>query len=397
MIAEPLRRKGLGLQAVRNRIGQREVLSLLFTLAMLFIFIDQSVSTFGSQRAVVNGYTVQEEVTQSSVRFVVFGLAMVFLLVSLGANLTVRTREALLVAVLLISQFACDRTQDFTLGFSWAVAILMVFTIAYRVPLNGKIFSLLGWAFVISHFLATALKPTWAIFHYPDVEGFNYRLAAATIDPNQLGFRAGFLALVVGLYVRTRGWQILFSLLIALLVLSVSKTSIICIVIAWIWYKRNWKIPPILAILIPIVSIGYAFLAAANDSVRQSVSLTGRANLWRVLVHGVEQSPIIGYGADGVEEVSKFGNYGFRAGNHAHDAALQVLVQGGAVAFTLYLVLLYLVASSANRSRLGAALLIYFLIHAITETTLPWGFEYLICFSAFFTAPIESNRAGPTY
>lgn len=385
------RAEGLTAAPVSARLLQ---LSFLATLAIMLQLLVTLQSNYATERILKSGATVVLDPPDSPIRFLGFAVTLLFVAACLVTNRTLRRRELLLLISLGLSQLFCDRLEDFGFFFTWQFAALTLGILWHRVPFHPRLLSLTCWLFLLINLGATILRPSWAFFQMgydePTSTGFG-RLAACTGHPNELGLYAGLLGLMVALNVRTRGWRVLWFGLMLLLILAQSKTSIVCYFIAFVCYRKQWRLPPWLAVLVPLLGIGNALLAASGV-LTGSLSITGRSNLWAVLIEAVGRSPLIGFGMEGVKEATTDINVGFQAQNHAHNAGLQVLVQGGLIGLVCYCALMYFLAKTCNRSYLGSAVLLFMVIHTLTESSMPWIWAYLFVFPTAFT--LSTMKSG---
>ncbi|RYG15150.1 hypothetical protein EON82_26595 [bacterium] len=106
----------------------------------------------------------------------------------------------------------------------------------------------------------------------------------------------------------------------------------------------------------------------------------------QLLLAGVASSPLIGLGPQGVRETLAGSiRQGFDPGNHAHNTALQILVEGGLIGFTAYLLFIWGIWRIASQSALGNALLLLFMIRSFSEATLPWSQVWIWFFAAIYS------------
>jgi exopolysaccharide production protein ExoQ len=360
-------------------------LSVLASLSILLSLVSFLLSNYATGRIIRDGSTVVLDPADSPVRFLGFAVTGLFVAACLITQRQIRRREFLTLVFIGLTQLACNRLTDLPVLYTWQFAAITVGILWHRIPFHPMTLSVMCWLFVLINFWATVSRPAWAFFRSAeDGPVLIGRLAACTSHPNELGLYSAILALIVSLQVRTKGWRLLWVGLVLLLLLSQSKTSALCFVVAYFAFQRNWRISAPAAVAIPIVSILYAFLAASGLT-GGYLSLTGRTNLWSVLIDAAASSPIIGLGPEGVLTASKWVNVGFQAQNHAHDAALQVLVEGGLLGLISYCLFIYFMRKTANRTYLGSAVLLFLLIHSLTESTLPWVWPYPLCFAAAYT------------
>jgi O-antigen ligase len=360
-------------------------LSTLASLAVMLSLLSFLVSNYLTDRVTKNGLTIGLEPPTTPVRFLGFLATAAFVLASLVTRRSLEKRELAVIVFVCLSQLFSDRLEDLGGSFQWQFGAIALCILWHRVPLHPKLLSLTCWTFVVTNLAATVIRPGWAFFRMGLDEPVTGRLAACASHPNELGMYSALLALIVATNVRTPAWRILWLGLMVLLFLAQSKTSMLCYGVAYVCYLRNWRVSPLLMLSIPILSIGYGLLAVSG-LLGAEFNLTGRTTLWAVLLQAVSQSPFLGLGMEGVKNATIYSSVGFQAENHAHDAALQVLVQGGLLGFVSYCAYIYFMTRTANRSYLGSAVLLFVLIHSFTESTLPWTtWAYIFVFAAPFT------------
>lgn len=124
----------------------------------------------------------------------------------------------------------------------------------------------------------------------------------------------------------------------------------------------------------------------------KDLTFTNRTDIWSASVGGISDSPWIGYGWNGVwierdvePTISLNREIGFEAG-HAHNAVLEMLLQGGFIGLTLYLVFFGSVVVAAWRALrthpdIGRWVLLFItaqVIVGISEVTLYYGWIFTL-------------------
>lgn len=90
-----------------------------------------------------------------------------------------------------------------------------------------------------------------------------------------------------------------------------------------------------------------AFSFIIEDLLHKSISFTGRTDIWDIAIMLIKRSPIIGYGVyEGHGLIFIRGQY-----YYAHNAVLEVLLQGGAVSLVFYVLIFAVSAVSLYKCR----------------------------------------------
>lgn len=90
-----------------------------------------------------------------------------------------------------------------------------------------------------------------------------------------------------------------------------------------------------------------AFSFIIEDLLHKSISFTGRTDIWDIAIMLIKRSPIIGYGVyEGHGLIFIRGQY-----YYAHNAVLEVLLQGGVLSLVFYLLIFVIAASVLYKYR----------------------------------------------
>jgi exopolysaccharide production protein ExoQ len=195
---------------------------------------------------------------------------------------------------------------------------------------------------------------------------------------------------------RPRGRFVLYLMIILAVVLVVgsqSKTSLasglltLVAAVVYVGFRAKKTLYGAVVITLIATSIVAALFATANlaffaDALDKDVTLTGRTQVWSLLVDAIEERPLFGYGLGGfwngylspAHEIWVAQSW---EPTHAHNAALQVAVQLGLIGLGLFLIInVRAIIRSTSRIRyvdgpLGLLPLVYLtlvLMSSITES-----------------------------
>ncbi len=250
---------------------------------------------------------------------------------------------------------------------------------------------------VFASFAVLALRPNLA---FSSLQGYHNALRGASIDKNSLGELMSFAVLAAGysLFIRANnrlfaGVVLLGSLV--LLVFSRSTTSDLVVLAmaalalyAWILRRRasaGWGIMGAILVLIGFAgAIGaMIYFDEVLKIVGKSATLTGRTDVWRVVLEAIRHRPILGYGYGFWEEPSLARNNIWLELNwappHAHSGWLDVMLQLGIVGLSITIVMWLVSLSRAIRLALFtnengaifvALIIVNLLIRSWTETVM---------------------------
>jgi exopolysaccharide production protein ExoQ len=206
------------------------------------------------------------------------------------------------------------------------------------------------------------LTLTWALAGYlvinllaafisPDIAFLNgTRLQGVAGHPNSLARQATvFLMIAFGAYYRrdltARWFAALFVLGTVTVLWTQSRTAMIsCLIAGVCQLRRSWLL---LAVLAAILSGALVYLSGfltplldlvgRDGDADDALTMAGRTEIWRFVVHLIGQTPIIGHGFDSFEAVATplwFGQE--TAAVEAHNSYLEVLFNVGILGFIPY-------------------------------------------------------------
>lgn len=147
-----------------------------------------------------------------------------------------------------------------------------------------------------------------------------------------------------------------------------------------------------------LLSVAVIYLAAVNTSILPGFEIHGRRFVWQSAIERFQESPLLGYGIDGVYLQTFWSNNpGF---NYAHNQVMQNLIDGGLVLFAAFWAMI-LGFSSAVRNIKGERLvalcnvsLILLLFIMLFDSTTLYVYMY-ICLALIYAIPeAQRERAG---
>src|SRR5215467_1522124 len=344
------------------------------------------------------------------------GVALVLLPWYRDALFVVR-RNWSLVALLLLALLSSLWSEMPDLVLRKCIALfgmtLYGVALAVRVSLQEQL-RVLSWLFRILAVLSLAcvlLLPAYGISKEGDWMGvFDYK--------NALGSAMGLSLLIesqvpahTGL---SRVLKALFMLLSAVLLLnSDSVTPAVVLIVALVLlniYKfaaLRLHVPLYVLVVIVVIlgSVGLSLLVSNSDRVTallgRSSNLTGRTEIWSLVLSFIPQRPILGYGYSGfwlgASPESLVVNRVMRGPvMYSHNGYLEMLLTLGAIGLLLTLILigsgvkraLYLSRHSFSSTALWPlAFLLYFIIHNAGECTIMvQDIEWALCVSCIIGA-----------
>lgn len=208
----------------------------------------------------------------------------------------------------------------------------------------------------------------------------------AFLHPNTLGLQIG-TATLIAQYLAPRGkqWKLLGIVLAITLLRTLSKTAIIAFVVAECWYllqnkrmTRGAKMR-LTAATAFVVALFWGVLSSYIDiynnagSGNQAETLTGRTVLWATAFSMSMERPWIGHGIDSFRAmIPAFGDF---QAVHAHNELLQQFFEYGLAGLTItagvYGAIYHQArrAPPSDRRTLALTLLIFTLLHGLTDTT----------------------------
>lgn len=126
-------------------------------------------------------------------------------------------------------------------------------------------------------------------------------------------------------------------------------------VVAGMSVSLRVSILPVIAVLVG--GIGVPWTLRSLDAIAQwlgrDLTLTGRTEIWRIVIERINREPLVGYGWGGVWRTdigaSIQGEFGSIAANSAHNGYLEVALQLGTVGLVLYLLIVVPAVARATR------------------------------------------------
>jgi exopolysaccharide production protein ExoQ len=191
------------------------------------------------------------------------------------------------------------------------------------------------------------------------------------------------------------------------LIRTISKTSIIAFLIAMIFYlfkdkalRRSTKVKIAIAGVIIIGSLS-GLLATYLDNYTESTdpsTLTGRTIIWATTYEYALEKPLFGYGFYAYRFIiPPFGTF---EATHAHNELLQQFFALGAIGAILVVGLYWTFyrqirrAPSSDLKTLATTLLIFALVHGITDT-LPFDLSYPLWLMAMLSILLYAQTSQP--
>jgi len=142
-------------------------------------------------------------------------------------------------------------------------------------------------------------------------------------------------------------------------------TTTMVLVAAWMWLQANRRVDDRLLAITVVSTVALAVGAAMGaraglplflEATGKDPTFSGRTDIWSATAQAVADKPWIGYGREGLFfnppndlSLQLWREIGFRA-PHAHNGALDLLLQVGIIGLGLYFVLFTSTATSAIRS-----------------------------------------------
>jgi O-antigen ligase len=239
--------------------------------------------------------------------------------------------------------------------------------------------------------LVQAWNPEQQVWTAEKAVGEIGRMKGIVGTPNGVGFIAAFGIVLSVLYFRLLpafGRWIAIVLVPAAtvcLALSENRNSMFAVAIAlWVGFVLRKGTGFKLVVTAALGLIGAMVLVVFSDQIfslisrsgnaNEVTSLTGRSEIWAVVIQKWLQQPIYGYGYTSALSILPLDPRLFHAAAHTHNMLLELLFSGGLILVALFL--LGLGATIVHICRLGAvneaALVAFFLVRGLTEPT-PFG------------------------
>lgn len=210
------------------------------------------------------------------------------------------------------------------------------------------------------------------------------RLSGIFGTANAAGAAAGLgillLILLADLSWRKPWFYVLLAPMIFCLIASNNRMSIVAVVVCLllVWIVTGERV---LKTALLVLGAGCALLLMAllGDSVLEALSRsgsadeitsgTGRTRIWAVVLDLWMQQPLLGYGEGSAKFILPIHPMLFKAAAHAHNLYLNVLMSGGIVGLSLFLVALGATLRRAvrNEAYREAALVLFPLVYGLTE------------------------------
>ena len=226
------------------------------------------------------------------------------------------------VAMAIAARWDWDRLAE-VLATCFAVLVVLTYVVAIGVPNLGRMLELFPGAWRGLWPEKNAMGGNMAL-------GYGIFLAAAALNPRRRGLWAGFAVLALGL-----------------VLLSTSKTSLLCAVLAtgaamFVGLVRRGPVTSLATVMTAVVGVALigAFALFASDVffelLGKDSSLTGRTDIWEPAIRQAQQRPWLGWGYGAVwTDQSGWGalawithDAGFRA-IHAHNSWIAIWLETG--------------------------------------------------------------------
>lgn len=244
----------------------------------------------------------------------VYGFTLVMIALRWRPVLAIVLRSPFLVLLSFLTLFSALWSLDPGTSFRRGIAVVCTtgFGFYLAATLSWKeLLRYLGIAWFIlgvGNFLAGALVPGFGVMHEIHVGAWR----GLWFEKNAMGghfartaFMFAFLVLV------DRDWRKFwigaFLLSVALVLLSTSKTSLLglllglAILVAWLWMRGNRFLALMsLWLIFTATLIGILVVLTMPETVAsfigRDLTLTGRTDIWEVLLGVMEQRPLLGFG-----------------------------------------------------------------------------------------------------
>lgn len=225
------------------------------------------------------------------------------------------------------------------------------------------------------------------------------RMKGLVGSANGVGLVSAFSIVIAVLYYRTldRYGRLAAAFLIPnaalCLYLANSRTSMIGVATAiWISFVLRRDTGPKLFVSLTLGLIGAVALIGFPDEIFSLISrsgntaeitnVTGRTDIWAVVLDNWKKSPIIGYGYSATLFILPLDPRLFRTAAHAHSMMLELLFSGGIILVGLFLFALVNTIIQIVRMRAinEGALLFFFFLHGLVESS---PFSGMVGYSSF--------------
>ncbi|WP_347988534.1 O-antigen ligase family protein [Methylomonas sp. AM2-LC] len=319
----------------------------------------------------------------------------------------------MILYVLLSALWASD-AEDVLKGFIFLISILFISICAGLVFESSR---LLIIRYVFWLYLAMNLASIYVASQYPSLGtlmiGAKLRWVGITTHPNALGGSA-----LLGMWLSTNLFFMsksfleklicLFSAFVAFFIAikADSMTGVIAsaivaslVIYFYIGNRLNFATKLIIGFCAIISIAGILGLMTSADEIvsgafsasGRSTNFSGRTILWEKALIAATESPLFGYGFDGLEELTN--KYHF-AMSHMHNGYLELLVKGGSIAIFLIAMIFLKTINCLRKIRktdeksyifLNTGF-IMILLHSFTESSLFRGMDSLNIMFMFIAA-----------
>lgn len=251
---------------------------------------------------------------------------------------------------------------------------------------------------IIAYFLIPAFGRMQA---YMPGEGITDvgRMKGLVGSANGIGFVSAFAIVIAVLYYRAIGrfGKIAAAVLIpsaaVCLFLSNSRTSMFAVAVAiWLSFVLRRDMGPKLFVSVTLGLVGAVVLIAFPDEIFVLISrsgntaeitnVTGRTDIWAVVIEMWKKSPLIGYGYSASLFMLPLDPRLFKTAAHAHNMVLELLFSGGVILASLFLfaTISTIVQIVRMRAINEGILLSFFLLHGLVEAA---PFSGMVGYSSF--------------
>jgi O-antigen ligase len=356
--------------------------------------------------------------------------ASLFFLRNGGRPVSTRTVPWLLLLTYLCVTAAYSPTPLLSFVYALSLAIGLLFT-GYLVESYGAettvgILLVAGFMIIVPSIAVYLVAPSLVSMHGWTGDNFGNidRLRGFTQSGNAIGGIAALCLLLLLLFpagLRRLTGRILFfpvmgvltGLTVLCLILSNHRAGLGAAATAALMYYTLRRAATIkLMALALAASIGAAVFAFYSDEILSLLSrsgnaseiatVTGRSQIWSVVLEYWQSRPIFGYGYSASLHFLPNDPRLFGVAAHAHDVYLELLLSGGVIALALFLLALGFTLFPLRKGMLRpSCLLVYFLMRGITEAS---PMNNLLEFSTFgfwfsiwllLPAPQIRSRAAP--
>jgi O-antigen ligase len=306
--------------------------------------------------------------------------------------------------------------------FALTCTVLFLLTYLYTVYMAVRLSRLTAVQVMMCAALLMCIGSIFAYYAVPSVGvmqgwtpegGFGEigRMKGLTGSANGIGLIAAFAIVLSILYFRACGRfgqgvaLLLMPSALLCLYLSNNRSSMIGVAAA-LWFsfafRKNMAPKFMLSILFGIIGAGALVffsdeifaLVSRSGNTSEITSVTGRSQIWAVVLEMWAQRPIQGYGYASALAILPLDPRLFHAAAHAHNMYLELLFGGGVILLGLFL---YAVWQTYRQAlRIGAiseaALLTFFMVRGLTEAT---PFSGMVSFSSFAVTVIFALIIAP--